>query len=422
MIARISGPKIDSLLVSGALLSLTLLDPVILSQTAVPGPSHFFVLMLIVRHARVSRTRIINAVTVVSILGLLTLSAAFASPSANSIFELMRVAYYLVIAASIISFFRCRPSSVGSALKTQLLASLGVSVFAYLVFFEPGQRLSLGDGFNPTWLAFYCVVGCVCSMFFIRSGLSAFFAALNVVALGWFLYIIFLTQGQTSLFSAALFIMIASLSFSGVIFILVAAAIVLPNLQNILDFAFDFTLQYAPRVHRTLFRFNDHSLDYVSSGRTEIARRILDQPDAHTMLGRGIGTSNELIGVTPHNAYISVYVDFGLVGLIIFLVGFAYIGWHLAKAPIGAALVALHASLMLGNDMLYYKFWYILVICTAAVYFSHIHARSTALSHRFRDSHGAPIPRVTDPTTSVTGIASAVKPFRTTIWTRNSAT
>ena len=45
-----------------------------------------------------------------------------------------------------------------------------------------------------------------------------------------------------------------------------------------------------------------------------------------------------------------------------------------------------------------------------------------ALLHKSTDGQGSPFPRQTHPTASVTGMPSAVKPFRTATRTWNSAT
>lgn len=50
------------------------------------------------------------------------------------------------------------------------------------------------------------------------------------------------------------------------------------------------------------------------------------------------------------------------------------------------------------------------------------HGSATALLHKSPDGRSSPFPGQTYPTTSVTGMPRAVKPFRTATLTWNSAT
>lgn len=62
----------------------------------------------------------------------------------------------------------------------------------------------------------------------------------------------------------------------------------------------------------------DRGLASSSSGRDKLYKLALQMGEENFLLGNGIGTYREIRGTYPHNLFLEIYVQFGIVGIIIF--------------------------------------------------------------------------------------------------------
>lgn len=94
-------------------------------------------------------------------------------------------------------------------------------------------------------------------------------------------------------------------------------------------------LYYAPFRDRFVGGDNAWDVGGVSistQGRAKVWEFVLSNSYDHWLFGHGVGSASQLVSDNfrlnhPHNEYIRLYYDFGFVGLSLFVVGFAGLGW-----------------------------------------------------------------------------------------------
>ena len=102
------------------------------------------------------------------------------------------------------------------------------------------------------------------------------------------------------------------------------------------------------------FLFGRYSVDFSLSGRTPIWKNALLHIDKNPLLGRGVGAAETVIDYSFHNAYLEIWYNTGLLGLLLFLASQFYFLYRIIylgrifKDPESKAVLALALGYMSG--------------------------------------------------------------------------
>lgn len=98
----------------------------------------------------------------------------------------------------------------------------------------------------------------------------------------------------------------------------------------ILDYIY-FDLNFQTYSIRKLKLMLEEGLAESSSGRDQLYVNFIDQILIHPVWGSGIGITQEIWGYTPHNLFLQILIEFGIIGMLFLLVISLVLGYFLIK-------------------------------------------------------------------------------------------
>ena len=307
----------------------------------------------------------------------------------NSIFLqvylLFPVLFLLILKYNYLPNYKLLINSYSIALLFALAYSL-FNIFILGNVFEHG-RLSLSESYNPSWFAALLGLGVILSITNVsiaNNTMRKLFWSLVILI---FLFVLIFTQGRNAmvaLFLAGMItvIVLYTKDFFRFVFYLVLKkrlAKVMAIFIGVLIITI-FSVVYIVNTYpellsiERLMRFQSGDIDSITSNRATIWTNYFKifEFDHHAIFGHGLWSSafiyEEYYGIVkpPHNTFISVFFELGIVGLIIYLCFFIALGIHtfkqrgiLAKASQATFLYAFFLNF--GNDMLTYKYFWITI-------------------------------------------------------------
>lgn len=132
-----------------------------------------------------------------------------------------------------------------------------------------------------------------------------------------FLIIILFFNANVTIVKKILFLMLLILSY--------VYLFIFNGIGKFLDFLY-FDLNFKTYSIIKLRMMIDRGLAESSSGRDELYKNFSSQILENPIFGNGIGITQELWGITPHNIFLQTLLEFGIIGLVITIVlGILYI-------------------------------------------------------------------------------------------------
>lgn len=252
-------------------------------------------------------------------------------------------------------------------LFSYFLGVLSVGLWTYFTgnFKDLGTgRFTLVEGFNPTWFSAQIVWALIIFIFLLPKTNNLMKLIISVSSI-FLIYLLLLTGGRNSLLTVVASIMLSLIisydkNFKkiliyglGFVFISFISYYYVNKLfgEEILNRIFDIKLI-----------FTDQS-DIATAGRTTIWSNYLKELPNYIIFGAGFYSSVDKMSITAHQIFITMFFEFGIIGLIVFsIIMFQIIKPvfnknkknNLSLTTLSFALIFLG----LGNDSFYYKYWW----------------------------------------------------------------
>ena len=223
------------------------------------------------------------------------------------------------------------------------------------------SRLSSNEMFNPSWIAYQSAI--LLFLLLLKPNNSAFVKVLYAIPI---LLMLILTQGRTALGSIVLSFILAYTIQSKKNLIIIPVIVfflyifVMINEFFILEFLSRFFEGYFNR-YVNLFSSDP---DVVTAGRITLWRESLSiYTHSENIMPIGINNTWPVYGFnSPHNIYIKLLNELGIVFVAAYLLILFYILFHLIKTKRHIKLIAFWIFFIIsgiGNDVFFYKyFWY----------------------------------------------------------------
>ncbi|MFW6310978.1 MAG: O-antigen ligase family protein [Nanoarchaeota archaeon] len=252
--------------------------------------------------------------------------------------------------------------------------------------FEHG-RLSLSESYNPSWYAALLGLGIILSTTNFSIGATPIKKLFWGLVVLLFLFVLIFTQGRNAMIALFLAGMITVITlytkdlFKFIFYLVLKKR--LANSMGIFIGGFIFIIFGVIYIVNTypdlltierLMRIQSGNLDSITSNRATIWSNYFSimEFDYHAFFGHGLWSSafiyEDYYGIVkpPHNTFISVFFELGIVGLILYLSFLIALGLYVfkqkgifAKASQTTFLYALFLNF--GNDMLTYKYFWITI-------------------------------------------------------------
>ncbi len=303
-----------------------------------------------------------------------------ASPKGEQAFDhfIIRISYFFipVIISFVLRFYPFEPGWLVflAAIICVFLGYYGMN--NYYGSRETQFRLTFSEDYNPTWYA--AILGLI--ILILLHELFNFSLLLKLIAIFMLITMFFyllLTQGRNAMVGLVMALIIyffnnfsvkRFLIISGTLGFLIFLFIVNLNLFTKLEL--DFSRVELLIDYLSLSESNTTMLDSndASAGRTERWKDYLSIPP--TLFGQGYNSSAFILGKTygnPHNSYILVFVEFGLIGFLIYILVNYYL-WKRAfsfskslksTSNLPLAILVYLLVISMGNDVIYYKYFWI---------------------------------------------------------------
>jgi hypothetical protein len=239
------------------------------------------------------------------------------------------------------------------------------SIFYLLIVLLYGDysqnRLSSNEIFNPSWMAYQSAI--LFFLLLLKTNISVFSRIIYSVPI---LLTIVLTQGRTALGSIILSFILAYVFSSKKTMIIIPVILffiyffIFKNELIVLDFLSNFYEGY-------FYRFSDlfsSDSDVVTAGRVTLWKESLSiYINSENIMPIGINQTWPVYGFnSPHNIYIKLLNELGIVFLAMYLLILFYILFYLIKTKKSITLKSFWIFFIvsgIGNDVFFYKyFWY----------------------------------------------------------------
>jgi O-antigen ligase len=349
---------------------LVSLDPIFIFDYGRSSPSHFvalpliFIAILWFAHKRTEPRVLFLLFAVLVLLGLGLLKSV---DPMISIRRTIIILYYMAILLAAYSLLSARPERIGIFLLAMVFGVLLSSIYGWWLHYEPPMRLTVSPGYNPTWLGAGLAVTILILFSFALRSRSLLLRTLLAGSIAFSVYLLILTQAQTALYSLiGAAVVWAALRMrrdpKAVIAIIVAL-----SLAVVLVMSTD-VVEDAPRVQRTMDLFESEEVggedfDRVTAGRTAIWRDFLGMENL-SIVGVGWGNAVALSSYnkTPHNNYITVLIESGILGIIVFLWLMLRAWFFVRGRPLSMLAFLFFSIFMFGNDMIHYKYAWLAIM------------------------------------------------------------
>ena len=349
----------------GAWAFLTQIDHIFILQFGMFGPSHAFSLALFLAFASdklktgLNKRAVYTALFATSLC--LVLGSVFSLDPTQSLRRTVLVGYYFILVALAVWALSKKQTNPSILVLCFSLGAISAAIYGMANDYTWSGRLTSFPSYNPTWLGANLAASAGASFLLAYNSQSAihrwtFIAILTVAA-----YCLLLTQSQTATFALA--IMLTYTVLRGALirpsFIL---ALLLGVSLTYYAFLPELNTEALDRYARTA-RSAEVGLDVSTSGRTAIWRQYL-QMDNLSLTGVGAMQAMEVRAAStmthsPHNTYILVLIEYGLIGLIALACSLALVGRKARLTVSGQSGFVFMVFFMVGNDMLYYKYAWI---------------------------------------------------------------
>lgn len=345
------------------------LDAIFILKLGLPSPSHFFFLGSVFFYIPYFAREVFRlkrlAVRLCLLLVILSCGLIPSIDLATSFQALLKILYYLFTTILVIS--ACRKRVEFSA---YILGAFGVGCLVSGVYSTMNSaevsRLTLVDGYNPTWLGAHQVTGAFIFSYMATRSRALAWRMIGAVSALFCLNVAFLTQAQTALYSFiagfCIFVLLLIRKSVASTVALVAGVVVLGATA-----AQHIDLSGVSNIERTL-TCSHCSYDEITSGRTRIWREYVES-ESFSLLGVGFQNAVRIHGSKePHNTYLTILFDLGIVGLVVFICLLLRAYLMVKDHPIVLSGLGFMVIFMAGNDMLYYKYAWVTGLVLALVY------------------------------------------------------
>lgn len=348
------------------------LDGIFILQIGVLAPSHYFAAGLfiatsfgIVKDPQVD-VRVCNLA--VAVLLLLVIGLLPGMITGASIWNFVSITYYFMIVLCLFTLAAKRPALIPYIIAALLLGVVVSALYAqYNDFTSAGGRLSLAPGYNPTWFAAHLIAGSIACLFFINlSHLPSIKMSLSALLL-YFLYLVLMSQSQTAFYSVLLGGAITALFFIVRLRkpVLIISILVFLALSQ---FDFHYFLDGLDRIQR-ITDAGTIGIDGVTSGRWQLLMASFNL-DNVSVLGVGWGNASQVVGLSsPHNNYAIIFLEAGIVGLLLFIFFQVKLGRASFLHPLLFFCFVFFSIFMFGNDMIHYKYAWAILALIGLIYF-----------------------------------------------------
>lgn len=298
---------------------------------------------------------------------------------------------HIFILLYIYNLIKTNKIKVKNFIISYILGVLTFGIYSFINIGLTGDRFSIVEDLNPSWYAAYLGIGIIVSVSVYSSMKKAgrIFIVINSIVMLLFL---FLTQGRNTILSVSLALIVAF------IFILIhfrnnrvlpienirPKALIKIIIVIVTVFSVTGTVLYQTGTFETLTRIASLTelvsgdRDTATAGRTTIWENYMGLIPSYAAIGSGVRSSGTIYSTIyyhdppPHNVYILILLEFGVVGFVIwclFIIGL--IRGSIKSQRIVFSTIWLSVSLGLlgfGNDVLYYKYWWIGVLLLLLLY------------------------------------------------------
>lgn len=307
---------------------------------------------------------------------------AFALHSAHGMKHVTVIVVHLLIALMIVTTLR--ESSARAVLGIALPICFAVAIVV-LIRGETylGARLTFGVGYNPTFLAGMLAALILAAMVHFWEVRSWAFRAAVGVGILPLVVALLATQGRNAMLSLLLAVTVAALIYTvavirrhrvpiaflyGAALVLAVAIGVVLNSSNIIYFMQAYGVSFDNLIRTVEYGFA--SAD-GTAGRTSIWGYYFEQLESGNF-SMGLGAAGDSVTVSPpHNMYLRLAVETTPLGAGLYLLGLAMVALKTFAATRSIPLWAFALFLIVfavGNDVLYYKYYWFSVILFAVCY------------------------------------------------------
>ncbi|MDE0582098.1 O-antigen ligase family protein [Planococcus sp. A6] len=310
-----------------------------------------------------------------------TLSLLWSTTKEHNVNELITLISYYVTVLVIYNLMSSYKISYKFLLWAYIAGTVSVGLFSISYFDVPSRRLTISEESNPTMYAAFLVWAIVSSsvLYKYETTKSKILLSISVIIM---IILLMMTQGRNSILA----LMFSFVSAYIYLFIKerlgkrskARKVFFLNRVKNLflLVIITSTSLYFLVKLHlferldniRKMSEVFSGNLNSVTSGRTVIWENYINILDASILVGNGIGGATfkyaEVynIGLAPHNTYILLLVELGVVGLIIWIVFIA----EMLKVALNnkkekfalLSLILIFIFLGFGNDIIYYKYWW----------------------------------------------------------------
>ena len=310
-----------------------------------------------------------------------TFSLLWTSNMSRGIYDLVRLWSYLGALILLYTLVKKMSLSVFGLLWFYISGVLSVGIYSWVVHGFGGGRFSISESFNPSWYAAFLAWAIIASVaVYPRSNTSG--KAISIIAIVLSTILLLLTQGRNAAIALSLSLIIA-LSvqiwpfYSTHLLVrikkgyLKSIAKALPIILLIVigTTFIMYETEYYLELDRleTFFEYFGDDWDRATAGRyslwIDFTKISLDQ----AFIGGGVSSAANLYGGlhlserTPHNIYILTMVEYGIIGIILWLAFIIGIIRHafLYQNKFVLVWIAFFSPIFgIGNDILYYKYWW----------------------------------------------------------------
>ncbi|WP_147802805.1 O-antigen ligase family protein [Alkalicoccus halolimnae] len=248
------------------------------------------------------------------------------------------------------------------------------------------DRFTIIGGLNPSWYAAFLTWAIVaCYVVYNKSKTPGKITA--VLSAGTMIFILILTQGRTSILALSVSLIITiiiyfiteitvnrTINFKRLNSMHIKKLLITTSIISIIGWGISVVIVEtgaSERLNRIaeISELVSGDRDDATAGRTIIWERYTDILASTAAVGGGVNSSSDIytkyygIENSPHNIYISILVEYGVLGLllwgtlILLIMKSAFQNNEMKFPLIWFAFI--FTFLGIGNDILYYKYWWI---------------------------------------------------------------
>jgi len=294
----------------------------------------------------------------------------------------IRIVSYVATAIILYNLSHAFKINVQYLIMAFLLGVFLVGVYSFQQVGFSMQRFSIAGGFNPSWYAAFLLWGVIFADF-----LSKLFKRKHKIffisTILFMLFLLLLTQGRNSILAlVASYIFVIIINFIIRIFTKIKKRSFVVNLdpvrlKTLFSFFGVFTiiisfyilfnyLNLWDNIERVFLitELIDGDPDRATAGRTIIWDNYLQLFDNNIIFGEGVRAHDALAYSSPHNNYITLLYNFGILGFLLWMIFLGKVfklSLIMDKNRTFLFRWFFFATLFLGigNDILYYKYWWI---------------------------------------------------------------